>query len=112
MQQDLTQLSLDFISGFNATEGTLRIEAYDLAKDYLERRFNVILGFADEGESMNDFKDKTKAKDKEERFIRMLAYLTLGSYIEKSLGQLVAIANYQEMNEEELKRRQAQNSTK
>lgn len=112
MQQDLCLLSLDHISGFNAEQGVLRIEAFDIAKDYLERKFKVLQGEADSGHSLEDLKDKTKAKDREDRFVRILAYLTLGRYIEKSLNELVTIANYKEESKAELAERQIKNSNK
>ena len=100
MQQDLCLLSLDFITGFNAEQGVLRIEAFDIGKDYLERRFKVLEGEEDNGDSLEDL--KTKAKDRDDRFIRMLAYLQLGKYIEKSLKELVEIANHKELTKEEI----------
>lgn len=112
MQQDLCLLSLDFITGFNAEQGILRIEAFDLAVDYLERRLGVLHGIKDVGESLNDLKNQGKAMNREDRFVRMLAYLRLGGYIEKNLGQLALIAKTEEVSPAELKKRQEKNSNK
>lgn len=111
-QQDLCHLSLDFIGGFNAEQGILRIKAFDLAQDYLERRFEVFYGKEDTGERLDDFKDKSKAIDDQDRFVRMLAYLQLNGYIEKSLLQLSAMATYKEKTPEELLRQEEMNSNK
>jgi len=108
----LCQLSLNFITGFNSEEGIKRIEAYDLAVDYLERRYNILLGQEDKGEKLNDFKDKTKATDKDNRFVRMLAYMQIGGYVEKSLVQLVTIAGEKDLTQEELLAKQKQDSNK
>lgn len=105
-QQDLCLISLDFVTGFNAEEGIKRIEAFDLATDYLERRLKVLEGGTDEGASLADLK-----KVGDNRFVRMLAYLQLANYIEKSLGQLVAMAHYTEPTPNELAEREKQDST-
>ena len=107
MQQDLCQLSLNYISGFNADEGVRRIEAFDIGIDYLERRFCVLLGTEDTGESLDDLKAKG-----ENRFVRMLAYLQVSEYIEKSLNQLVSIANVKELSQEEIRKREQADSSK
>ena len=107
MQQDLCLLSLDFIAGFNAEQGILRIEAFDLAKDYLERRLRVLEGEEDVGPSLEDL-----GKGGENRFVRMLAYLQLGKYIERSLNELVAIASVKEKSLEEIKKQQEMDSAK
>lgn len=110
MQQDLALKSLEHINGFNAEQGVLRIEAYDLAEDYLERRFKVLQGEIDNGETLKDF--KTKGATREDRFVRMLVYLQVTNYIEKSLAELVTIANTKELTNEEILAKAKQNSSK
>lgn len=106
MQQDLCLISLDFITGFNSEEAIKRIEAFDLATDYLERRLKVLEGGTDEGQSLVSLKEKG-----DNRFVRMLAYLQLGNYIEKSLNQFVAMAHYTEPTPKELAEKEKQDST-
>lgn len=109
-QQDLCELSLDYINGFNSEQGILRIKAFDIAEDYLTRRLGVLEGNEDTGETLKDF--KVKAGNEEDRFVRMLAYLQLGKYIEKSLSELVIIANVVELTPEEREKRQQMSSSK
>lgn len=112
MQQDLCLKSLNYITGFNAEQGVLRIEAFDIAQDYLARRFVVIEGGNDTGDSLEDLTNKSKAKDREDRFIRMLAYLVIGDYVEKSLSELVEIANHKELSQKELEEKTEQDSAR
>jgi len=115
MQQDLCQLSIDHIGGFNAEEGINRIEAYDIAENYIKRRLKVLEGELDKrrgsGESLTDLKDSSRASGKL-RFIRMLAYLQIINYVEKNLSQLVAISNYKEETPAEREKRIEQDSSR
>ena len=111
-QQDLCELSLDYINGFNAEQGILRIKAYDIAQNYLERRMGVLEGKVDEGIQLQELNHYEWAENDEERFVNMLAYLQLGKYIEKSLSELMMIASYVEVTPEEREKRQQMNSSK
>ena len=105
-QQDLCALSLDYIKGFNSEEGIKRVEAYDIALDYIERRLGVLSGEEDKGETLKDLKSG------ENRFVRMLAYLQVASYVENSLMQLVLIAGEKELTAEDIELRQKKDSSK
>lgn len=111
-QQDLCELSLDYINGFNSEQGILRIKAFDIAKDYLERRLGVLEGKTDGGVRLQELRSPDWAKTDEERFVNMLAYLQLGKYIEKSLSELMMIASYVELTPEEREKRQQMSSSK
>lgn len=111
-QQDLCELSLDYINGFNSEQGILRIAAYDIAEDYLKRRLAVLEGKEDGGIQLRQLKSAEYANSPEYRFIHMLAYLQLGKYIEKSLSELMMIASYVELTPEEREKRQQMSSSK
>jgi len=113
-QQDLCHQSVDFITGFNSEEAIKRIEAYDLADNYLKNRFGVICGIEPDkdDELLKDLKAKDKAKDNEDRFVRMLAYLIIGKYVDNSLDELVRMANEKELTPEEVEERQKKDSNK
>lgn len=113
-QQDLCHISLEHIAGFNSEQGILRIKAFDIAIDYLERRFGVLEGEEDRGESLLRLRSAqlSQTQDDTDRFVRMLAYLQIGGYIEKSLNELSMIADYVEPTAEELQRRQQMGSNK
>lgn len=111
-QQDLCELSLDYINGFNAEQGILRIKAFDIAQDYLYRRLGVLEGKEDSGLQLRELRCTDYAVTDEDRFVKMLAYLQLGKYIEKSLSELTMIASYVELTPEEREKRQQMNSSK
>lgn len=111
-QQDLCHLSLNFITGFNFEEGIRRVEGFDIALDYLKRRFAILEGKEAQGETLKDLKDKSLAKDKEDRFNRMLAYLQIAGYVEKSLVALVTIAENAGLSNEEMVEKAKKDSSK
>ena len=104
-QQTDLYATLSNILEYHPDVGVLKIEALDLAKEYLEKRFAVLCGEKVEGGSLVDLRSKEVTK--------MAAYMFLvNSYIDNRIRDLKVLANFKEKTPEEIKKQQAMDSNK
>lgn len=101
------------IKEINPAVAELQIEAEDLKIAYLEQQFSILTGYeVPQVISLADMKVKGN-KSQEERYVNMLAYLSLtNAYVDSCLNGLKTLANKKEDTPEEQKKKATANSSK
>lgn len=106
--------SLKEIRGFSGEGALIHIKANDILIEYIKQRLNWILG--EETTSKIIFEELPLEKgslDPEQRFIDMLAYHNICSYVEGRILEIKGRANPEpELTEEEKRKKAKQNSNR
>lgn len=100
------------IRNFPLDMAVRQIKANDLSLKYIKQRIDVLGGGLDIDNITLESLALPKEKNDEERFIEMLAYLSLPSYMDAGLNELRNLANFKEETEEERKKRILKDSAK
>lgn len=107
-------LNLVKIQEMNPAVAILHIKAKDKQMAYVRQMFELLKGDAVKAEEYIDFPALKEAggKDEETRYIDMLTYLGLMSYIDGRFQELQTLANKKDETDEEKAKRTLQNSNK
>lgn len=111
-QQASLYLSLGKIQELNPSVALLHIEAKDLQIEYIQQRYDLLIGKDINNDEiiLDDLKKKSD-KNPEERFITMMAFLNILGFIEGKFYELNKLANQKEETPEEQKKRLEMDNT-
>lgn len=112
LQQADLYFSLVRIKELNPGVAALHIEAKDIQNEYLQQQLAVLFGESNEtGIKLTELRESGD-KTQEERFVEMVAYFDIITYVESRLNEFIVMANQKEETEEELKKKAIINSMK